>query len=298
VCPLVILGGFEMRRGVFAVPVLLLSVALVGAACSAPPAPKDWKIKPISVTVDDGEDNDGGDEPYIIQVGFRSKVGVPDSSSASISSQCYRGKLPANNAAPDGTTVQIPAGSADVAFPGVVNLDIADLAMDAAPFEVIGTLTFVMERDGIFGGCAVSDALRSALLGVLSDALDVLIANSPVPPTTEELIDLVVANLGDFVAAAGSLIGAVLEGLGNPDDVIGVAAQIHLPTKGALTDLVNGALDLAGLFSPGLENGFIPIDGLPSTLQIRVGTLSNSSAQFRFDVPGVADYRFRSDIGI
>ncbi len=286
-----------MRRGMFAVPVLVIAVALVGSACTAPPAPTDWKIKPISVTVHDGEDNDGGDEPYVIQVGFRSKVGVPDSSSTSISSQCYANKLPAANAAPNGATVLIPAGSADVTFPGVQNLDIPDLAAGTAPFEVIGTLSFVMERDGIFAGCAVSDALRSALLGVVRDALDTLIANSPVPPTTEELIDLVVSNLGDFIAAAGSLIGAVLEGLGNPDDVIGVAAQIHLPTKGALTDLVNGALDLAGLFSPGLENGFIPIDGLPSSLQIRVGTLSNSSAEFRFTTPGLADYSYRSDVG-
>jgi hypothetical protein len=285
-----------MRRGLFAVPVLVVAAALVGSACAPPPpAPTDWTVRPVSVTVHDGEDNDGGDEPYIIQVGFRSKVGVANSSSTSISSQCYRNRLPANNAAPDGTTIAIPAGSADVTFSGVENLDILDLATEAAPFEVLGTLTFVMERDGIFGGCAVSDALRSALLGVVRDALDTLIANSPVPPTTEELIDLVVSNLGDFIAAAGSLIGAVLEGLGNPDDVIGVAAQVHLPTKGGLTDLVNGALDLAGLFSPGLENGFIPIDGLPSTLQIRVGTLSPSTATFRFDSP-VADYTYVSSV--
>lgn len=284
-----------MRRGLFAVPVLVVAAALVGTACAPPPAPTDWTVRPVSVTVNDGEDNDGGDEPYIIQVGFRSKLGVDNSTSTSISSQCYRNRLPANNAAPNGTTVTIPAGSADVTFSGVNNLDIPDLATNAAPFEVIGTLTFVMERDGIFGGCAVSDALRSALLGVLRDALELLIAESPVPPTTEQLIDLVVSNLGDFVAAAGSLIGAVLEGLGNPDDIIGVAAQIHLPTKGALTDLVNGALDLAGLFSPGLENGFIPIEGLPSTLQIRVGTLSPSTTSFRFD-SSVADYTYVSSV--
>ena len=87
----------------------------------------------------------------------------------------------------------------------------------------------------------------------------------------------------------------MLEGLGNPDDVIGVAAQIHLPTRGGLTDLVNGALDLAGLFSPGLEDGFIPVDGLPSSLQIRVGTLSPSTTQFRFTGPGF-DYGYTSSV--
>jgi hypothetical protein len=284
-----------MRRAWVAVPALVIALAMVGGACAAPPAPAQWKIKPVSITVNDGEDNDGGDEPYVIQIGFRSKVGVPGSSATSISSQCYRNRVPATNAAPDGTTVLVPPDSADVTFDGVQNLEISDLAAGAIPFEVIGTLTFVMERDGLFAGCAVSDALKNALLGVVRDALDLLIANSPVPPTTEELIDLIVANIGDFLAAAGSLIGAVLEGLGNPDDVIGVAAQIHLPTRGALTDLINGALDVAGFFSPGLENGFIPIDGLPSSFVIRVGTLSPSRADFRFTSPA-ADYSYRSEI--
>ena len=40
----------------------------------------------------------------------------------------------------------------------------------------------------------------------------------------------------------------------------------------------------------------IPIDGLPSTLQIRVGTLSNSSATFRFTTE-VADYTYVSAVG-
>ena len=155
-----------MRRGWFVVPVFVVAVALVGGACAAPPAPATWKIKPVSIKVNNGEDNDGGDEPYVIQVGFRSKLGVADSSQTSISSQCYRNKLPANNAAPNGTTVLVPPGSADVEFPNVLNLDIPDLAAGTTPFEVIGTLTFVMERDGIFGGCAISDALRNALLGV------------------------------------------------------------------------------------------------------------------------------------
>ena len=284
-----------MRRGWFAVPVLIAVVAVVGSACAPPPAPTDWKIRPVSVTVNDKEDADPGDEPYVIQVGFRSKVGVPGSSSTSISSQCYANKLPATDVGRNGTTVPIPPGSADVTFTGVENLDLADIATGEIPFEVLGTLTFVMERDGIFAGCAVSDALRSALLGVIEDALEVLIANSPVPPTTEELVDLIVANLGDFINAAGSLVAAVLEGLGNPDDVIGVAAQIHLPTRGGLTDLVNGALDLAGLFSPGLEDGFIPVDGLPSALQIRVGTLSPSTTQFRFTGQGF-DYGYTSSV--
>ena len=42
-----------MRRSWFAVPVFVVALALVGAACAAPPAPATWKIKPVSVTVDE-----------------------------------------------------------------------------------------------------------------------------------------------------------------------------------------------------------------------------------------------------
>ena len=44
------------------------------------------------------------------------------------------------------------------------------------------------------------------------------------------------------------------------DDIIGVAVQIHLPTTGALTDLIKTGLAVGGLFAPGLEQGFIPVE--------------------------------------
>ncbi len=282
------------HRRVAALAASLATVAVL-AACSPPPTPVEWRVSPKSVTVHDSEDNDAGDEPYIIQLGFRSKLGVEGSSQVTLSSQCYAQRLPAPDAAPSGTTIDIPAGSADIRFADVNNLDLSDLAAGTAPFEVIGTLSFVMERDGIFEGCAVSDALRSALVGTLRDALEMLIASSPTPPDTDALINLVVSHLGDFISAAGSLIGAIIEGLGDPDDVIGVAAQIHLPTRGGLTDLVHTAFAIGGLFAPGLEHGFIPLEGLPSGLLIRVGTLTPSSASFRLTTDA-ADYTYRSEV--
>ncbi len=282
------------HRRVAALAASLVTVAVL-AACSPPPTPVEWRVSPKSITVHDSEDNDAGDEPYIIQIGFRSKLGVAGSSDVSLSSQCYAQRLPAPDSVPSGSTYQIPAGSADSRFADVNNLDLSDLAAGTAPFEVIGTLTFVMERDGIFESCAVSDALRSALVGTLRDALNLLIANSPTPPSTEDLVNLVVSHIGDFISAAASLIGAVIEGLGNPDDVIGVAAQIHLPTRGALTDLVNTAFAIGGIFAPGLEQGFIPLEDLPSGLLIRVGTLTESSASFRL-ATDAADYTYRSEV--
>lgn len=283
-----------MKTRSAAVAAAVAAIALIAAAC-APPPETTWKVRPVSITVHDKEDADPGDEPYAIQIGFRSKVGVPNSSQTSISSQCSSNQLPPTNAAPNGTTVAVPPGSVESVFPGVRNLEVNDLGSGEVPFELIGTLTFIMERDGIFASCAVTDALRTALLGTLRQALDALVADSSTPPDADALVDILVANLGSFIEAAGSLIAAVLEGLGDPDDIIGVAAQIHLPTRGVLTDLIQTGLAIGGLFSPGLEQGFIPVEDLPSTLKIRVGTLSPSAANFDFTGPGY-DYSYRSEI--
>jgi hypothetical protein len=280
-----------------AVGALVVALSLVAAACTiGGPAPTDWKVKPSTIKVVDGEDNDAGDEPYVIQVGFRSKLGVAGSSSAQISSQCYAGALPGPDAAPDGTTVAVPPGSADVSFPQAQNLDIGDVLLGTAPLEIFGTLTFAMERDGVFTGCAISDALGSALVPVMTDALNLLIAGSAVPPTQEALVDLIVANLGNFLNAVGGFLAAFIEGLGNPDDIIGVGVQILLPTAGAFTDVLNTAFALGGIFQPGLEQGFIPISGLPSSVKIKVGSLVPSSATFDFQ-SDVAHYVYSSTVG-
>lgn len=288
----------RIRRRASAGIVTTVAFALVAVACTpGGPPPIGYKVSPNSVTVHQQEDQDAGDEPYVIQLGFRSKLGVRNSSSTSFSSQCYNGKLPPRDAAPRGTTLAFPAGAADINIGQVQPLDIGDLALNTAPFEIIGTLSFVMERDGIFEGCAVSDLLNVALSGTLRDALELMIARSDTPPSTDDLINLIVAHIGDFLQAAASLIGAIIEGLGDPDDIIGIAAQIHLPTAGVLTDLIQTGLSIGGLFAPGLDQGFIPIEGLPQNLAVKVSPLQSSRAYFRFK-SDFADYSFVNEVRV
>lgn len=83
------------------------------------------------------------------------------------------------------------------------------------------------------------------------------------PPTQEQLIDLVVSNLGTLLALVPGLILAVLEGLGNPD---------------------------------GLDNGTIDIPDLPPTMQFRIGKLLPSSASFTFTGPGY-EHVYTSSVG-
>jgi hypothetical protein len=273
---------------------LVAAVALVAGACTpGGPAAQTFKVRPTSVKIVDGEDNDSGDEPYVIQVGFRSKVGVAKSSSAQISSQCRTGTLPTTEA-PDGTTVTIPAGAADVNLAGVQNLDIGDIAMNNAPFEIIGALTFVAERDAIFNTCALTDAFDSLLVPILTDALDLLIAAQPVPPTQEQLIALLTDNIGSVLSGVLSFVGTILEGLGNPDDIVGVTAQVLLPFSGALAGLVDAGLAIGGIFQPGLETGILPVDS--TGLKIRIGNLQPSVTKFTLENPGIATYEYTSTV--
>lgn len=267
---------------------------MLAGACTVPNGPPkhDWKVKPVSVKVVNKEDPDAGDEPYVIQVGFRSKIGVPDSSWAGISSQCYSRKLPANNVGKPGTVVPIPPGSADIAFPNAQNLDIGDVLLKTAPLEIFGTISFVMERDGLFPtSCAMSDAFRSILVPALSRALNLLLGNVNTPPTQDQLIKLIVGLLGNVLSGIGSLIVSVLEGLGNPDDVLGTVIQIHLPTKGAFTDLMKFGLAVAGL-----DNGELPIEGLPDSVKFRIGQLLPSKATFNLSGPGY-NHIYTSSVG-
>ncbi len=273
----------KSKKRVLAIGAFVSACALIAAACTPPtgPAPRTWRVKAVSAEVLDQEDPDLGDEPYAIQLGFRSKVGVANSSWASVRSDCPW-QLAAQDAAPSGTLHNFDNGASDIVFPDVQNLDIGDVLLELAPLEIFGTMTFLVERDVLpgFDSCEVGAFIDSALTGVLVDSLNLLIAASPIPPTEQELVDMIVANLGNFLEAAGHAIGIQIEGLGNPDDLLGLAVQIHLPTQGAFTNLLNIGFQLAGL-----ANGELPIEELPDTMKVRIGHLLPSSATFDFEGP-------------
>ena len=283
-----------MSRKITAAAVLVAAISLLAASCTLPaPAKRTWKVRPVAVDVVYTEDWDAGDEPYVIQLGFRSKVGVANSSAAFVRSQCWSWAMPSNDIGSNGSTVNIPPGSADIVFPEVQNLDIGDVLLGTAPFEIFGTLSFVVERDGpIFNGaCALSDTINTVLSGVIRDSLDLLVAAYPVPPTEQQLIDMIVSHLGDFLSVLPGVIGIAIEGLGDAHDLLGTAVQIHLPTKGAFRDALNLGLNLAGL-----ENGQITDPALPAGVAFRIGHLLPSSASFTFDNPGGWEHVFHSSI--
>lgn len=273
-----------MKRKAIIAATVVAALSVLAASCTLPtPASRTWKVKAISVEVVDQNDYDAGDEPYVIQLGFRSKLGVPNSADAFVVSQCNSGAgMPATDVGTPGTVVPIPPGGADIVFPEAKNLDIGDVLLETAPLEIFGTMSFVMERDVLIGTCAWTETINNVLPGILRDSLNLLIGQSPIPPTEQQLVDLVVGLLDDFVAAIPGAIAITIEGVGaSPDDLLGVALQIHLPTAGVFTNLLDLGLTLAGI-----DNGHLDIPDLPPTMKFRIGKLLPSSASFTFEDVG------------
>jgi hypothetical protein len=232
----------------------------------------------------DQDDWDAGDEPYVIQMGFRSKYGKPNTSSSSVVSQCPW-TVPATDAVPAGTTHAVPDGAAAITFPEVQNLDIGDVLFNLAPLEIFGTLTIVMERDVVLGSCEWSEVFRS-MQPLINQVLNAALGSPQNAVSEEELINILVSNISTFLNTAAHVIGTQLEGLfASPDDLLGLAVQIHLPTKGAFRDLLDIGLQLAGI-----SNGQIPIEELTGTevppyMKVRIGHLLPSAAWFDFATP-------------
>lgn len=272
------------RTGI--VGAVLALVMLVTACTPEGPPPSTWRVKANSVqVVRQNNYSAAGDRPYMIQISFRSKLGVANSSKVDVSSQCYNGKLPAPDAAPDGQTHTFPENAADIVFPNTQNLDVGDLMLNTAPLEIFGVMTFAMNRNvhEWFTSCAMSDALGSLLAPAMRDALDMLIANSSSPPTQEALINLIIANLGNFMGGLGSFLFASIEGLGNPDAIVGIGVNILVPTSGAFTGLLSTGLTIADWLLPEIDSGFVNLPALPPTLKVRIGPMAPSWWTYDFD---------------
>ena len=271
-----------MNRKAVIAATLVTALSVLAASCTLPtPASRTWKVKAVSVEIVDQSDFDAGDEPYAIQLGFRSKLGVPNSADAFVVSQCNSGAfpMPTTNVGTPGATV--PLGGADIVFPEAKNLDIGDVLLQTAPLEIFGTMSFIMERDVLIGTCAWTETINASLRGILRDSLNLLVGEAAIPPTEQQLIDLVVGILDDFLALIPGAIAISVEGVGaSPDDLLGVALQIHLPTAGTFTSLLDLGLTLAGI-----DNGILDIPDLPPTIGFRIGKLLPSSATFNFVGP-------------
>ena len=224
----------------------LLAVVTIAAGACAPQAPdgtiatKNWQFRGTQVRVNDSQDETLGicwpsslcqDEPYLLTVGFRVKIGQHGSAQVQVTND--RTNAPENVG--EGQTVQVGNGPGGRnLFNGVQALDILDLANTNNKLEVFGTYVWASEEDQVGNGLAansVADALKGALNATLATAdLSNLDASF--------IIDLILDNIGN---ALGILVQNIpLLGLG--DDVLGGGMYVGIGAQGSLGDALDATI--------------------------------------------------------
>lgn len=258
----------------FAATATVAAFAIVAAACAPPSSGgggavlPDFRFTANKVTVVEHNDTflyGQRDEPFVVNLWFRVKVGEPNSAQVGIVGD--RGT--AYDDLGNGESLALSgARQAAVNFNDVKLLDVVDLLNTNNHLEIVGTWTWAMEADDV----GVTGVMNSTL-DVVRNALNTIVANGSVP---EDPNALVAALLGDFGDAFNLIAGALFSSIpGIPDDAVGSRFYIGVGSKGALSSIVDAAVpnnvfpsvaipivsvppDIDGgqIFSLGHNNGF------------------------------------------
>lgn len=275
------------------------TIALVAAACVPPPAPANstWEFKATNVTVNDVQDEvcvlvcvNRSDEPYVINIGTRVKIGEPGSASGFVVSS--RNNNPEGLGAGESSALTGAAGAPTV-FPGISRLDIADLLNQDNKLEVFVIYTWVMEEDTVAVNTAAND-----VKDILVDALNSTLAEGSLPSDPADLLDIIFDNLGN----AFTLLLSNIPLLGLGDDVGGGAINVGIAAKGGLADIIDDSIGTTPI--PSFQ---IPIAELPPDIDYvniftTKGTKTFTGQSFDYtnllgNVDGLHTYSFQANQG-
>jgi hypothetical protein len=245
---------------------LVGAVAMLGAigltAACAPQAPgggvasTNWAFKGTSVRVNDSQDSIGicwpaslcQDEPYLLNIGFRVKIGVPGSAQAFVINP--RTSAPENVS--EGQTVNVVGSAAEskTTFNGVQPMDLLDLANTNNKLEIVGTYVWGSEEDQVGNGVGAD-----AVAALLKDGLNATLAQENLTNLDASfIIDLVLDNIGGALGIVAQNIP--LFGLG--DDIMGGGMYIGIAARGTLGSAIDALLGSTTF--PNIE---IPVVDLP-----------------------------------
>lgn len=227
----------------------LLATTMLASACTpetAPANPTTTKtFKATSVTVNDAQDSvdcgffDKCDEPGVLNVGFRVKLGVANSAvtNVAVGKNAWPGVFDQGLKAGQSHTYtgdqQGAITFANVSSPDLINLPFG------APIEVVGYWAWKIEDDGIIA--ANVSNMANAIATALTPVLNQTVAAGTVPSDMNQLVSTVlnaIMNMG-FFNLVGTGLTAALNNLNiSSDDVMGSAMYIGIGSSGALADIV------------------------------------------------------------
>jgi hypothetical protein len=252
---------------------IVAAIGLTAMACApaptpgAPPNPIDWSFKATSMTVNSSQDavydpifhacisfTGCSDEPYILQVAFRVRIGQPGSASAFV---VKSSTLPSTSA---GQTRTLTGGQqGTVTFTGIQPLDVLDALNSNNKMDVVGTYTWAADEDAIdsltTGANAIADIFKTALNNTLA-------AGTLPNGDTNALVQLILNALFNNIGNPFSLIASNIPCLGLCDDVLGGSIHIGIGATGTLASLIDTALA-----STTIPNVAIPLVDVPPDIQ-------------------------------
>ena len=198
------------------------------------------------------------DEPFVYNLWFRVKLGVPNSAQTGLVGD--RGVAITDLGDGQSQALSAPQKAA-VDFNGLQLLDVNDvigsvLNQSLPHLELVGTWTWAMEKDD------TSDAgVANNLLTILKDALNQFVASgAPLPTDPQQLTAQIVQILLDDIGASlGLVAGALFQSIpGVPDDAIGSRFYVGVGATGTLAQIIDPLLQ--GVAIPGVQ---IPIVSVP-----------------------------------
>jgi len=260
----------RVRRAAISV-VGVVSLALLATACPTPPPyggppTGNRSFSATSVTVNSV--NDGWnitcfcykDEPKVVNVGFRVKLGVPNSASSGFvaGSNHWDGIFEQGLAAGESYNY---AGSekGTFSFNNVALPDIGDL-LQGAPIEIAGVWAWKLEDDGILA--ANVNNVANAITTALTSALNATVAQSQIPSDPNQIVNAVIAAIGNlgFLNLVATGATAILNNLNVlSDDVVGSAMYVGIGSSGTLGSIIDGTLGSVAF--PAVPIGSIPVIG-------------------------------------
>lgn len=249
------------------------SLALVGAACTttggyhyAGPPQATRTFQANTVTINSSNDDCficfANDEPKVINIAFRAKMGVANSASAFVVSGAnhWNGVFEQGPHEGDPPYTYQGAERAPVVFNNLLMPDVADL-LQGAHLEIAGVWAWKVEDDGILA--ANVNNIADAIVPAIVAALNQTVAIASVPSDTSQIVNAVVAaigNLGFF-----NLFSAVFTGLLNnlnisSDDVVGSAMYVGIGSSGTLASIIEPVVGSVAFPTVAIPTLIVPPD--------------------------------------
>lgn len=285
------------RTARYALIGIITALGLTAAACApspgggAPPSPINWSFKGTGMTVNNVQDEvciifcvNTADEPYLIQVAFRVRIGQPGSAQASV---VTGSTLPSTSA---GQSRILSGGEqAAAVFNGVQPLDVLDALNSNNKMDIVGTYTWAAEEDTINSLTGGANSIAS----IFTSALNATLAAGTLPNgDVNALIGLIFDALFDNIGTPFNLILANIPCFGLCDDVLGGAVYVGIGATGTLASIIDTALA-----STTVPNIAIPLVDIPPDIQggglYTMGGTKNFSQVFS-GADGVHTYSFQS----